>query len=584
MNLSMTKMQQLFLLLIIATQLTGCTESILFGSNHKSNCLGATLPKITNPAKVTGQAEYEKRIIPKTTNAGGLGEIDDNTYPIRFAEVEVLSGNDTIYCTSTDGSGNFTIEVPTNRSNLTVKVNSISPKNSNKTGHIFVQNNPIEDEHYTLSSTVSSSNTTPIQLMAHADRLGIKGGAFNILDKIVQTNLFLNEMTQNCGDDCKPFDSAPPAYLYWEAGVNPLADIICKYKICKEQDKKKELSFFDRDTSQMFILGGTNGDINGSDTDHFDDSVIVHEYFHFILTHAVNLYSPGGDHDSTAILDPRLAFSEGMANALAVLTLGDPLYIDTVGIGDKGAIKVSLNSDNHTWKTGIAGEGNFVELLITKTIWDMMDPFVHNGETIGSDDDESVTMKFSEFWEVLTGEFASDQYHFKDFGLFTSMFTNRPDTTNIDEILEQNLQKSNREDYASTYDPCDNYELVTPPSPGNLIYGDNGVTNNYIISDQFLSNDFHMYEHAGGSFTAEVTYDNDGAETNLDVYVYREFYKFGSMDDLVGFSNRDNDNGLENIQISDLPSGIYMINISSVRPLTVTTYNLSLNGEICPNS
>ena len=588
MNLSMTKMRQ-FLILLVATQLTGCSDTILFGSNHKSNCLGVNLPKITNPAKIEGKAEYEKRLMPEIGTSGpkrgnGLGEIDENTYPIRFAEVEVLSGEKTIHCTTTDGSGNFVIEIPSDGVRHTVKINSISPKSSNQIGHIFVQNNPIEDDHYSISEAISSNNSDPVQLIANADGAGVLGGAFNILDNIIKTNIFLNEMTKDCRNDCKPFNSSPPAYLYWEAGINPLADLICKYKIgCQDEDTSRELSFFDQDTSQIFILGGTGGNIEASDTDHFDDSVIVHEYFHFVLTNTINLFSPGGDHNSSATLDPRLAFNEGMANVLSVLSLGDPKYIDTVGIGNKGDIKVSFDAETSDRQlANFRGQGNFIELSITRAIWDMIDPYIHSGNTIGSNEDESVTMDFSEFWEVLTGEFASEEYHFKDYGLFMNLLVDRPNATNVDEILARELQKSNREDYAGAYDPCSSYELLHLPSPASMLAGIDENLVQYALSDHFLSNDFHMYEHRGGSFTASVTYEPD--ESNVDIYVYREFYKFGNVDDLVGFSNRTNEGGRETVEISDLSSGVYLINVASVRPLQSTTYNLSLNGEVCPNS
>ena len=317
----MTKIQQI-LIIIMAMQLTGCAKTILFNSGHKSNCIGINLPKISNPIRIEGKAEYKRRVIPEEGKSG-LGEIDDRSYPIRFAEVEVLSNNETTYCTSTNEFGEFVVEIPNAGSNHTVKVNSLSPKSANQIGNVFIQNNPLEDNHYAISKSISRSNSKPVHLIASADGAGVLGGAFNILDKVIQANLFLSVMTTDCGNECEPFDSSPPAYLYWEAGVDPLKNFLCNYKRCNPATDK-ELSFFDRDSSQIYILGGTNGDIRFSDTDHFDDAVIIHEYFHFVLTNTINLFSPGGEHESNTALDPRLALSEGLANGLASFSLREP--------------------------------------------------------------------------------------------------------------------------------------------------------------------------------------------------------------------------------------------------------------------
>ena len=207
----------------------------------------------------------------------------------------------------------------------------------------------------------------------------------------------------------------------------------------------------------------------------------------------------------------------------------------------------------------------------------MLDPVLYNDRMIGSNDNDNVTMGFTEFWGVLTGEFASEEYHFKDYGLLMGLFNERPNATTVDEILDREMQKSNREDYASEYNPCITYELLTPPNHNN------NKENTYVNTNQFYSNDFYMYKHEGGAFSANLDY-SDSHEANLDMYVYREFYTFGKADDLAGFSNRENDGGEEITRISDLPSGVYMINIVSIDPAQRAEYHLSLNGEQCLDS
>ena len=74
------------------------------------------------------------------------------------------------------------------------------------------------------------------------------------------------------------------------------------------------------------------GDAN-VDTDEFDHHIVVHEWGHFFSDQMSRDFSVGGQHSLTDLLDPRVAFSEGWANALSGLVLGNDRYIDTYGTG-----------------------------------------------------------------------------------------------------------------------------------------------------------------------------------------------------------------------------------------------------------
>ena len=76
----------------------------------------------------------------------------------------------------------------------------------------------------------------------------------------------------------------------------------------------------------IYILGGVD-----EDTDEYDEHVIVHEWGHYLQDRLSRDDSPGGPHGSGDILDPRIAFSEGWANALSGIVLGDSDYKDTNG-------------------------------------------------------------------------------------------------------------------------------------------------------------------------------------------------------------------------------------------------------------
>ncbi len=554
------------IIVAVAIQLFGCdlfNYSPFSSSGHTSNCINADSMEISTPVTVNGLAVFKRRRHDGNHNTG-LGAVDKTDYPIRFAEVEVSLNDTVVGCTTTDESGHFTIDIPNHKEEFVLKVNSISPRIANSFGHIFIQESPFNDKHYSISQKINPDELPQtVKLVAEADDQQVLGGAFNILDKIIETNLFLKEMTLDCDDECKTFSSTPDVHAYWIAGFAP----------SNYFGSTSEVSFFNNDNSQIYILGGSNGEIFSSDTDHFDDEIIVHEYAHFVLSDIIGIFSPGvHEHDIDVVKDPRHAFYEGFATFLAAAVLGKASYVDTTGIGQTGNVLINLDLESYPPKRDVPtkmGEGNFRELSIIRSMWDMLDPFLYNGRMTRSYDQESVNMDFVELWSVLTNGLGSSNNHFKDYGLFLKLQSDRANATPIDELLVLEKQKASREDYAMEYTNCISDVQLSPE----------GNTTRYHMTNQFSSNDFFMYRHKGGSFTADLEYSNSRA--NLDLYLYREFYVFGSGQDMAGYSNNRLDQNKEQIRIFDLPAGVYLINVVAMQPGQNTSYNLSVNGDPC---
>ena len=78
----------------------------------------------------------------------------------------------------------------------------------------------------------------------------------------------------------------------------------------------------------IYILGDFTA--LGGDTDEFDQSVIAHEFGHYVEDRFGRSDSIGGDHGGSAtLLDLRVAFGEGWGNAFSGMVLGDPIYRDS---------------------------------------------------------------------------------------------------------------------------------------------------------------------------------------------------------------------------------------------------------------
>jgi len=78
---------------------------------------------------------------------------------------------------------------------------------------------------------------------------------------------------------------------------------------------------FDGD-GNLYILGDAD-----SDTDEYDDHVIIHEWGHYFEQSFSRADSIGGPHGSGDRLDIRVAFGEGWGNAFSAIATDNPIYL-----------------------------------------------------------------------------------------------------------------------------------------------------------------------------------------------------------------------------------------------------------------
>lgn len=112
----------------------------------------------------------------------------------------------------------------------------------------------------------------------------------------------------------------------------------------------------------LFLVGDAN-----SDTDEFDDHLVMHEWGHYFEDNFSRSDSLGGAHALGQSLDARLAFGEGFATALAAMALDDPQYCDT---GTPGTTQ-GFGSNAETDSIGI--QGWFNEVSVTTLLYDLFD-------------------------------------------------------------------------------------------------------------------------------------------------------------------------------------------------------------------
>lgn len=537
---------------------------------------------------ITGHAQYERRL----HTVCGLGDIDPTTYPIRYAEIQIFDHTGSlVQCAETDGSGNFSFKVPDDNQTYSIAINSRSYNALNKTS---VLKDPVSNEPYSLTTNfISDADKSLATLTATANEAGdfnIPGGAFNILDNTFKANDFL---TNHSGGS---FNVTAKLRAYWKRGINPVTYF--------GGNPSQGVSFYVPGSNNLYILGGIDGDISVNDTDHFDDSIILHEFGHFVEDNYSVSSSPGGTHYGRYIIDPRLAWSEGFATFFQAAVLGQPFYQDTFGHDNSTAATLVSSCGASTGyffdyniETNVSamdvpttlGEGNFREFAITRFLWDAIDSA--SGEA-----GDAIQIDFTDLFNVYTSGFKNGE-HFQDMGLF--LREQALVGPNISSLYSKSdaLMRASRADFAASDNPATIKNPASPSCQYTIQAQDNASdwkeNGSFAKSNQFASNDFYYLQHPGGPLSVNLSYVVSG-NADLDLYVYKDNYTYGSASSLLSYSARPSmgspslDNGLENINVF-APAGIYMVNVQyytgnprngSGAPFSSTTYTIKINGSL----
>ncbi len=379
--------------------LSACSSG---GSDGGYQC--PTVQTYTGGVTITGTAVYEYR-------DSGNQAINGTPNPIRQAEVQVLDANGgLIQCARTRDNGTFSFVVPKASTTHRVRINS---KVYNNTSQIYVYNDPVNRQlHFiTKNFTPSAGQDIGTITATAASNSALKGGAFNILDKVYAANEYLINNTADCDtyiSQCVPVTSVPAISIFWDKGVNP-----------GEYIGSGPLSFYLEGESELYLLGGEDGDIDSSDTDHFDNAIIIHEYGHFIVDIFSESDSPRGSHNGRSIIDPRLAWGEAWPDFFQAAVTTVPLYLDTSGTVD-GVASELVRRDLETPDLDVPsslGEGNFREFSIARYLWDVIDTPNDSGT-------ETTTSPFYEMWTILTSDtvgLKKSSLVFRNVGMFSQM-------------------------------------------------------------------------------------------------------------------------------------------------------------------
>jgi hypothetical protein len=201
----------------------------------------------------------------------------------------------------------------------------------------------------------------PLEVLARDDAPGGPAGAFHILDTML---VGLERAERWTGRDM------PPVFVYWGRGVTT------------------EWSFYRGEVPAgsgryaFELLGGDPGRQDVTDTDEHDEAIIVHELGHMVMDLVSTDSSFGGRHPPGFLVDPGLAWEEGRVSWFATAALGDPAYLDTVGLEPRGSLRV--DRDYSRVNPGPRGLGS--EQTVGEVLWDLADGTPDLPDDDGDDD------------------------------------------------------------------------------------------------------------------------------------------------------------------------------------------------------
>ena len=121
-------------------------------------------------------------------------------------------------------------------------------------------------------------------------------------------------------------------------------------------------SFYDTGINSLFLLGDA-----ATDTEEFDDHVTMHEWGHYFEDNFSRSDSFGGPHTIGQTLDPRVAFGEGFATALAAIALQEALYCDT------SAPLLTSGFFINTETSNFGNQGYYNEMSVGTFLYDLWD-------------------------------------------------------------------------------------------------------------------------------------------------------------------------------------------------------------------
>jgi len=327
---------------------------------------------------ISGTVTYDR--VPFNPQAlRGLDFNNIEILPARGVSVQLVDVDGFVVAvTSTDDNGQYSLSFVSSNQLVRIRVFAELSKTSLPSWDVKLLDHTSDDAQYVLDGALVSSGIRDSTRDLHAESgwdissssyVGARAAApFAILDSIYTGLQRIVEVDNRFRLD--------ELEVFWSPDNNTAS--------LSFEDGDIGSSFYSN--NQIYLLGQQD-----SDTDEFDQHVIIHEWAHFIEDVLSRSDTLGGGHNTIESLDVRLAFAEGLANSISGIATDDPIYRDSFGVEQSEDFNIDLeaNPDPSTENAGW-----FVESSIHSLIYDLYDT-----DNEGAD---NISLGFQPIYDVLT--------------------------------------------------------------------------------------------------------------------------------------------------------------------------------------
>ena len=513
---------------------------------------------------VSGIVTYDRVPFSVTvSDVNGLNYGGTVAQPVRGAVAELLDSSLNILATTvTDSTGLYTFTAPAN-TNVLVRIKAQSVATGTPSWDISVLNNTNSNALYALDSTVFSTGTANVTLNLNAESgwpdLGgtsyfdtRAAAPFAVLDTLYSAVQFV--VTQG-----NTAVNLPALSVFWSPENKPSEEWDpATGAIQTTLFLDEELDGF---PAGIYVLGWEN-----VDTDEYDAHVIAHEFQHYLESALSRSDSPGGSHAINEMLDMRVSFSEGFANAFSGMALNDPQYRDSFDVQQGSSFNFNMESNVFD------PEGWYNEGSIYSLIWDMYDSV--------PDDADDVQLGYSPLFEVFRNELRTGQALTSIFPLATALKAQAgAPVAALDALVAaQSIRASDIDAFGTTEtnsggvaEALPLYRDITLNGGGVIVCGSaTAGTYNKIGNRRFLK--FSLAN--AGSITIRVVSNGTGIpEPDPD------FWLFGNGEQQVS------EEATPNVEQAtfDVPAGEYVIEVYEYSHIDPAASNDVSRGQTCMN-
>jgi len=328
----------------------------------------------------SGQILYQHREWDATGFTGAIVNL-----PVRFADVEVIDPNKSgskmiLKKGKTDANGNFSILVTDSTTRAKVRVRILTTT---------IQTSGLYVKVTTTSGSIYAANSSDV--LNHGPNTNVNWGtmvaqafggaeAFNILDLGIRG-----------ADHIKSITGSWPGSSYL---------VTFKFSL----------------TGGVSVSTTSGSTITLRDTAGYDDTVILHEWAHYVMNRYSKVTNPGGTHFlSDCFEDPRLAFDEARASFFGCSVrrangwANANVYVRTNGQSTPGGMQNWYDLET---PVQYACVGHTSEVSNSRTLWDIGDSAATTDTTPGVEDTppDALALADLEPWQVFVGPIKNVTY------------------------------------------------------------------------------------------------------------------------------------------------------------------------------